>query len=141
MGELLETSPVRLQAGVLAYRETTFGTEILLVTRRSSSGWTIPKGCRDAGRTALDTARSEALEEGGVDGRPHLVAMGRFDYRKLGVTCRLEVFAMKVENVYPTWADDKVRVRGWFPIDSARRLLEGQELAAMLRALERMVAD
>lgn len=141
MNELLVSSRVRFQAGVIAHRASSAGTEILLVTRRSGTGWTIPKGCRESGRQAPDTARSEALEEGGVDGTLLPFAVGRFDYRKFGATCRVEVFSMEVKQVYPSWSEDKVRVRGWFSIEGASRLVDNPELARLFRAIDHQLRD
>lgn len=132
---------VRAQAGVIAHRTSRFGTEVLLVTRRCGGGWTIPKGCRDAGQAASDTARREALEEAGVDGTLSPRALGTYDYQKLDETCRVDVFLLEVAQVYPTWAEDAARVRGWFSVADAARLVGIPELARMLQGVRRILED
>jgi phosphohistidine phosphatase len=132
---------VRAQAGVIALRSSRFGTEVLLVTRRCGSGWTIPKGCCEQGRVPADTARREALEEAGVDGPLSPRALGTFDYEKLGLTCRVDVFTMEVAQVYPTWVEDGARVRAWFAVADAARLVGIPALARMLQGFGRMLDD
>jgi predicted NUDIX family NTP pyrophosphohydrolase len=59
-------------AGVLLHRSSAAGTEVLLVhpggpfwARKDDGAWTIPKGLREPGEAAEDTARREFAEETG----------------------------------------------------------------------------
>ena len=63
----------RTSAGILLYRRTTEGIEVLLAhpggpfwARRDAGAWTIPKGLVDEGEDQLDAARREFREETGV---------------------------------------------------------------------------
>ncbi|GAB2807061.1 NUDIX domain-containing protein [Streptomyces chlorus] len=60
-------------AGLLAFRHTDHGLEVLLghmggpfFVRRDAGAWTVPKGEYDAGETAWDAARREFEEELGL---------------------------------------------------------------------------
>lgn len=128
------------QAGAIPTRMSKSGIEILLVTRRCG-GWTIPKGCVDLGHSTVQTARTEALEEAGVDGPLMPNVMGHYDLRKDGIHMRVAVHLMEVERVYPTFAEDRSRIRGWFAIEDACRLVGHPELAKLLRLAERVARD
>ncbi|HET9457096.1 MAG TPA: NUDIX domain-containing protein [Candidatus Limnocylindrales bacterium] len=74
----------RTSAGILLYRRSSSGVEVLLAhpggpyfTRRDEGHWTIPKGEVDPGEDLLAVARREFEEETGIptpDGQP--VALG-----------------------------------------------------------------
>jgi len=64
---------VRVSAGVLLYRRTSDGLEVLLAhpggplfTRRDEGHWTVPKGEPDADEPLLAAARREFREETGM---------------------------------------------------------------------------
>ena len=62
--------PIR-QAGAITFRETSDGTEVLLVrAKREPHDWIFPKGHQEKGETLAETAVRELKEEGGVVGKP-----------------------------------------------------------------------
>src|SRR5690349_4267028 len=56
------------QAGMIPYRRTDTGLEILLITSKRRGNWIVPKGIIDPGETAIQSACKEAYEEAGVKG-------------------------------------------------------------------------
>jgi predicted NUDIX family NTP pyrophosphohydrolase len=72
-------------AGVLLYRKTLRGIEVLLVhpsgDYNASSPWSIPKGHVDPGEEAENTAIRELLEETGVNAPKELHFLGEVIYK------------------------------------------------------------
>jgi predicted NUDIX family NTP pyrophosphohydrolase len=75
-------------AGILLYRRTARGLEVLLAhpggpfwRQRDDGAWTIPKGLVDPGESVEDAARREFREEIGRDCAGALVALGSIRQR------------------------------------------------------------
>lgn len=69
-------------AGILLYRRTPAGLEVLLVhpggpywRAKDEGAWTIPKGEIGAGEEALDAARRELREETGIAAEPPFIPL------------------------------------------------------------------
>ncbi|HEX3598404.1 MAG TPA: NUDIX domain-containing protein [Polyangiaceae bacterium] len=74
-----------VSAGVLLYRRTAAGLEVLLVhpsgNYNKRAPWSIPKGLPNADEALEHAARRETLEETGMRAG-ELVAIGTVDYKK-----------------------------------------------------------
>ncbi|HEU4827928.1 MAG TPA: NUDIX domain-containing protein, partial [Gemmatimonadales bacterium] len=88
-----------LSAGLLLFRRTSAGTELLLAhpggpfwARRDDGAWTIPKGVPAAGEELLDAARREFAEETGASPAGRCLPLGAIR-QKAGKT----VYAWAVE--------------------------------------------
>jgi haloacid dehalogenase-like hydrolase/NUDIX domain len=67
----MERGTAMLESGALAYRRLKNGeVEILLVSKKRSKRWGIPKGRVNASLSCGETAAKEAFEEAGVIGKP-----------------------------------------------------------------------
>jgi predicted NUDIX family NTP pyrophosphohydrolase len=79
--------PKPLSAGVLLYRQSDAGLEVLLVHPSGNYNrhkpWGIPKGLPDPGESIEAAARRETLEETGVVAG-ELAPLGNVEYRKSG---------------------------------------------------------
>lgn len=126
------------QAGVIPYRVTGRGCEILLITSRGRGRWIIPKGVIDPGKTAADAARQEAYEEAGVIGAVSAAAVGEYHYRKWGGVCTVRVFALAVETVLDTWPEASARRRQWLTPTEAARTVEKAQLRALIQTVVEM---
>ena len=74
---------------------------LLLITRRRSGRWGIPKGWPEDGLQGPELAALEAFEEAGVKGRIRKKSIGSFRYVKQGkLTFDVEVFPLKVKLQY-----------------------------------------
>ena len=74
-----ENTQRRLQSGALAYRHAEDGElRILLVSKRRSKQWGIPKGTIAPGLSFGAKAAKEAFEEAGVEGIMSLNSVGVF---------------------------------------------------------------
>jgi predicted NUDIX family NTP pyrophosphohydrolase len=77
---------MKQSAGLLLYRHTDRGLEVLLIhasgVYNRKAPWGIPKGEIDQGESAEDAARRETNEETGVAVTGPLVSLGDIDYTK-----------------------------------------------------------
>src|SRR5689334_17776367 len=116
------------QSGVIPYRITEAGLEILLVTSRRKGRWIIPKGIIDPGTTPLESACKEAYEEAGVRGHADPKILGEYRYQKWGGTCVVQVFALEVTYVLESWPEAEIRERKWMSQKEAANAIEEPDL-------------
>jgi len=76
-------APSRLSAGLLLFRRTPAGPQVLLAhpggpfwANRDAGAWTVPKGEVAGGEDPLEAARREFLEETGFLARPPFLPLG-----------------------------------------------------------------
>ncbi len=102
------------QSGVIPYRFTGEGLEILLVTNTSGARWIVPKGNVGPGLTALESAVKEAYEEAGIVGVASPRPVGSFHYSKGGALCVCDLYPLAVAKVLSKWPEMERR-RVWRP--------------------------
>jgi 8-oxo-dGTP pyrophosphatase MutT (NUDIX family) len=130
----------RLQFAALPWRVGEGGViEILLATSRDTKRWVIPKGWPMKGRKPHIAAKIEAMQEAGLSGRIDKNASGFYDYEKrlrddVSVSCRVEVFALRVEKQKKRWPEKNQRATRWFPYALAAGLVDEPQLQALIRA-------
>lgn len=122
------------QSAVIPYLRQAGGVRFLLITSRKRSRWILPKGICEPGMSASASAAKEALEEAGVRGRVAAEPVGRYEYRKWGGTCRVEVFTMLVEEILERWPE-QFRDREWLTPEEAAGRVEEEDLARLLVAI------
>lgn len=111
-----------------------------LLRRRHSRSWGIPKGFIDPGDTEQDAALNEAWEEAGLRG--HLVgeALGTYQYQKFLSRLSVVVYLMEVLEEEPTWLEQRIRERRWFPLQQAVDLLATHPARQLVpRAVSRLL--
>jgi 8-oxo-dGTP pyrophosphatase MutT (NUDIX family) len=113
---------------------------VLLVTTRGTGRWVIPKGWMEPELAPHALAAREAFEEAGVLGEAVEVSVGTYTYRKRmpdgrRVTCRVEVYAMRVAGFAKRFPERGQRKARWVTIDRAAELVREPELAGLLRGL------
>jgi 8-oxo-dGTP pyrophosphatase MutT (NUDIX family) len=83
--------------------------DVCLVTSRGGGRWIIPKGNPIRGLAPHEVAAQEALEEAGLVGHVGKRCIGtfKFDRSRNGrdTTCRVDVYALKVERQMQTWTE------------------------------------
>ena len=87
--------------------------EILIITNSSGSRWIFPKGLVEPDMTPLQSAEMEAFEEAGIRGETHPEPVGKYQYRKWGGTCIVELYVMKVTEILEEWPEMEKRERQW----------------------------
>lgn len=120
--------------------------EILLLTRRRSKRWIIPKGWPIKGLQPPKSAAREAFEEAGVRGRIGAKSIGLFVYDKildengLRVGCEVRVFPLLVKRQSATWPEMEQRVVQWVAPDKALTLIEEPGLRALIARFAERIA-
>jgi len=120
------------QSAVIPFRHAAHGTEMLIVGSSSGRHWTVPKGIVEPGLSAAVSARIEAREEAGVEGRIGRQPLGSFCYEKWGAMCEVIVYSMEVTRVLqgPDW-EERHRDRKWCPPAEAAGLLRHADFAEL----------
>ena len=121
------------QSAVLPYRRREGRLELLLVTSRKRKRWVLPKGIVEPDLSPAESAAQEALEEAGIRGRVAAEPVGRYEYRKWGGTCTVEVFTMEVESVLERWPEE-FRDREWLSPEEAAGRVREPELRELILA-------
>src|SRR4029078_9380755 len=101
-------------AGVLPYRIAGGEAKYLLITTRRSGRWIIPKGRREGGRNARETALIEGYEEAGLEGEIGPRPLGAFrDRASNGQNTTVLVYPFRVRRRARTWAEEREREGRW----------------------------
>lgn len=127
-----------VQYAALPYRAEG-GLQVLMITSRVTRRWVIPKGWPMTALSPAESARVEAFEEAGVEGRIAASAIGAYSYLKAmkdGGRRRIsvKVFALLVERELADWPERGERERRWFTAGEASGLVDEPELAELIRA-------
>jgi diphosphoinositol-polyphosphate diphosphatase len=127
---------VRLISGCVA---TTPGGNVVLISSRRNSSFTLPKGGWEVNETAQEAASREAYEEAGLRGTITRT-LGTFCFNsKAGCPCRLTAFAMDVHQMLESWPEDSSRTRCTVSISEALQLVTRDEQRAALQAAHIML--
>jgi len=130
----------RLQFAALPWRSVDAGEiEILLATSRDTNRWVIPKGWPMKGRKPHIAAKIEAMQEAGLTGKIDKNPLGFYDYEKrlkddASVSCRVEVFALRVDEQKKRWPEKNQRATRWFPYALAAQQVDEPQLQEIIRA-------
>jgi 8-oxo-dGTP pyrophosphatase MutT (NUDIX family) len=115
-----------LQSGALAYRRAKNGElRILLIRKRRSKEWGIPKGKAEAHLSFSENAAKEAFEEAGVRGSisPNSVGMFRATKRspsRLSTrVIEVWIYLLEVTECLSHWPEKGKRQTKWVPCDVA----------------------
>lgn len=132
---------LRPQVGALPYRRKGAALEFLLVTSASRGRWIIPKGNIEPHLGPRESARIEALEEGGVAGYVHPAALGSYTNDRPGDPTRITVFPLRVDSELPDarWPERGLRKRSWFGPTEARARLDQEDLKALITLAEELL--
>ena len=115
--------------------------KVLLITRRRSKRWIIPKGWPEDHLIPSKLAALEAFEEAGLKGRIGKHKIGNFNYIKRldddhSVICDVDVFPLKVTAQYLDFPEKGQRELRWLKLKKAAQLIEEKELAALIRGFK-----
>jgi 8-oxo-dGTP pyrophosphatase MutT (NUDIX family) len=102
------------QSGVVPYRYTGDGLQILLITSSSGGRWVVPKGQIEPGLTPLESAVKEAYEEAGIVGVTGSRPVGAYEYLKRGARRVCDLYPMSVAKMLAKWPE-MGRDRLWMP--------------------------
>jgi 8-oxo-dGTP pyrophosphatase MutT (NUDIX family) len=134
---------LNFQFAALPYRQLSESAfEVMLITSRDTGRWVIPKGWANDREAAWACAAREAREEAGLIGEIEKRPIGSYHYKKLfdnglPVWCTVEVFALKVLDRLPSWAEQGERATRWFSLDEAASAVDEPELGELIRDLRK----
>jgi 8-oxo-dGTP pyrophosphatase MutT (NUDIX family) len=136
-----ESAPLALQYGVLPWRRSARGPQVLLVTSRISHKWLLPKGWLIPGLSSADSACREAFEEAGVEGEVG-GPLGQYGYIKITrngrqVPCSVTLFGLRVHRLLRNWPERDERTRRWFALQKAPEMVAEPGLRDLLEGLDR----
>ena len=100
----------------------------------------MPKGWPVEGRSAAESAATEAYEEAGVVGEVDSVPLDVYHYakeRKDGsfVRCRVDLFGLRVRELLTPWQEQRKRRRGWFSVTAAADTVDDCDLSRVIRGV------
>jgi 8-oxo-dGTP pyrophosphatase MutT (NUDIX family) len=134
---------VLLEAGVLAYRRQKHGElQILLVSKKRSKKWGIPKGRAEPDMSFSEIAAKEAFEEAGVIGYISAHSVGMFRARKQGKSgsprqiIDVWVYLFEVTKTRLKWPEIHKREIRWVSCKEAAQRLREPLLADLCHRLE-----
>jgi 8-oxo-dGTP pyrophosphatase MutT (NUDIX family) len=149
MARSRQTAPPRppgqqplLESGVLAFRRGGNGEPlVLLITKKRSKKWGIPKGRIPPHMSFPESAAKEAFEEAGVIGRVSPSAVGMFRAEKLAANLLTKmiievwVYLLEVTAALPDWPEKGKRTTRWVSCEAAARLLREPALTHLCHRL------
>ncbi|MFC0389497.1 NUDIX hydrolase [Muricoccus vinaceus] len=129
-----------LQFAAVPLRQDGYRLRVMLLTSRDTGRWVLPKGWAEQGLTGPEVAAKEAFEEAGLRGEVQAGPFGTYRYRKCMsrgrvIPCRVEVFAMWVDQVLEDWPERSQRAREWFSPREAARKVQEDGLRLLLEGL------
>jgi 8-oxo-dGTP pyrophosphatase MutT (NUDIX family) len=131
-----------LESGVLALRHRKKGEpQILLVSKKRSKEWGIPKGRAESHLGFAENAAKEAFEEAGVIGSVSPNAIGMFRAKKRSANREIRlivevwVYLLEVTETLAKWPEKQKRQTKWVSCEAAARLLREPVLAHLCHRL------
>jgi 8-oxo-dGTP pyrophosphatase MutT (NUDIX family) len=119
-----------LESGVLAFRREGSGEPlVLLISKRRSKGWGIPKGRAEPHLALHENAAKEAFEEAGVIGYIAPSSVGMYRAEKSATNSPTKriievwVYLLEVTETLPDWPEREKRATRWVSCEFAARQL------------------
>jgi 8-oxo-dGTP pyrophosphatase MutT (NUDIX family) len=140
-GVPLQDGQVLLEAGVLAYRRNHGDLEILLVSKKRSKKWGIPKGRAEPHLSFNELASKEAFEEAGVIGYVSANSVGMFRARKQNTSgvshqiIEVWVYLFEVTDTLRKWPEMHKRKIRWVSCEVAAQQLREPVLGHLCHRL------
>ena len=121
------------QASALPFRIYRSKLQILLITSRNGKKWIVPKGIIEPGDSDRYTALKETQEEAGVNGKVLKKSIGVYSYEKWNSICEVNLYPLKVTEVYDEWDESHFRKRRWINAKRAIKKVEPKEVADLIK--------
>jgi 8-oxo-dGTP pyrophosphatase MutT (NUDIX family) len=131
-----------LESGVLAFRRGDNGEPlVLLISKRRSKRWGIPKGRAEPHLALHENAAKEAFEEAGVIGYIAPSSVGMYRAEKSATNSPTKriievwVYLLEVTQTLPDWPEREKRTTRWVSCEVAARQLREPVLAHLCHRL------
>ena len=139
---MLPARPTTLESGVLAFRRESNGDpRVLLISRRRSKKWGIPKGRVVSHLSFRENAVKEAFEEAGVVGHvsPFSVGVFRAEKRRANSpqpeVIEVWIYLLEVAEMLSDWPEREKRATRWVTCEAAARRLREPVLVQLCHRL------
>jgi 8-oxo-dGTP pyrophosphatase MutT (NUDIX family) len=133
-----------LESGVLAFRRDNGDAQVLLISRKRSKKWGIPKGKVVQTLNFPENAAKEAFEEAGVIGFTSPFSVGMFRAKKrlgetpIQQTIEVWVYLLEVTEVAKDWPEKGKRDICWVSCEAAAGYLREPVLVGLCHRLARV---
>lgn len=121
------------QSGVVPFFMKQNVINYVLITSMKGN-WIFPKGLIEPGMEPWESALLEAEEEAGVSGDVIPRKIATYEYEKWGGLCRIDMYLLKVTEIYNTWDEYMYRKRKICLFDDARTIITRRVLDVLLQA-------
>lgn len=130
------------QSAVIPWRLHNGAVEIMVILSSRKKHWVVPKGIKEPGMSAQQSAAEEAREEAGLEGVVGDEALGSYRYKKWGADTTCHVYPMKVtrELPYHEWEENH-RQRTWVTAQQAVAQLKQPKLGPMVESLAARIRE
>jgi phosphohistidine phosphatase len=125
------------QSGVIPYRIIKGKIFILLITSRSKGHWIIPKGIIETGLSPEKSALKEAIEEAGILGEIIGDVVARYDVTKWEDVCHVQLYLMKVTEIFDIWEEQDFRKRQWVELKAVPKIVKKKKLRKIFKTLKK----
>lgn len=131
-----------LESGVLAFRREHNGEpRVLLISRRRSKKWGVPKGRAEPHPSLHENAAKEAFEEAGVIGYIAPSSVGMFRAENAGANplrkqiIEVWVYLLEVIETLPDWPEKEKRTTRWVSCEATAQQLREPVLTHLCHRL------
>lgn len=128
---MAEPEPIA-QSGVIPFRHTPAGIEVLLITARKSGRWIVPKGNLASALNPRESAAREAWEEAGVIGDVLEQPTAIWAYKKRRRHYAVTLYPMAVTGIRDEWPEQHSRRRQWIALSRAAGEITNASLRSAL---------
>jgi 8-oxo-dGTP pyrophosphatase MutT (NUDIX family) len=126
------------QSAVIPYRIKEDKLQVLIISSTKSKRWVVPKGIIEPHLTSAESAAQEAWEEAGVKGLVHPVMVGTYTYKKWTGICQVEVFLLRVDEIFDKWLES-FRKRKWVSVKNAAERMKEASLRDLILRLPTLI--
>jgi len=121
------------QSGVIPWRDSAGGVEILMITSRRTGEWQVPKGSVEAHLGSVASAAEEGWEEAGARGVINPEPAGMYLYDKYYWLHQVTLYPLRVTEVQAEFLEAGERKLAWVPLSEAPDRVSNLGLAELLR--------
>jgi len=121
------------QSGAIPYFIENEIIKYVLITSNSGN-WIFPKGLIEFGMKPWQSALKEAEEEAGISGEVFMDVVATYEYKKWGGLCQVDMYLLKITEIYDTWDEKMFRKRKICTFKHASQIIHGKVKDVLIKA-------